>query len=371
MTVRGVRAGAATITVTARDPDGLTAAQSFHVTVEIPNRAPEPVGTIPALTVETGRTATLEVASYFRDPDGDALTYAVASSDTNVAAVGRSGSTVTVRGVRAGTATITVTARDPDGLTAAQTFRVTVETPNRAPEPVGTIRALTIVAGRTETLDVASYFRDPDGDALTYTVVSSDTDVAGVGRSGSTVTVRGVAAGTATITVTARDPDGLTAAQSFTVTVTPPGPDLAFAGVTPVSATLRPGAAVTFTFWIRNQGTVATGATTIRAMRSTNQTISPRDTELGSYSLSPLGAAQDRTFPLTISVDASSTPGTIYIGMCIDPVTDESNTGNNCSEGARLTIAASSSVRDSADGGPSIRIRTFRPGQSMRPAERP
>lgn len=367
LTMVGVADGTATVTVTARDPDGLTAAQSFGVTVETPNRAPETVGTIPNQTVETGRTATLAVSSHFRDPDGDALTYTVASSAPAVISVAISGSTLTMVGVADGTATVTVTARDPDGLEAAQSFRVTVETPNRAPEAAGTIPDRTVVAGRTATLDVASYFRDPDEDALTYTPSSSNADVATATASGSAVTVRGVAAGEATITLTASDPDGLTAAQSFTVSVTPPGPDLAFAGVAPASATLRPGDAATFTFQVRNQGTVASGATVIRAIRSTNPTISPRDTELQSYSLSPLAPSEGHAFPLTISVDASSAPGTIYIGMCIDPVTDESNTRNNCSEGARLTIAASSSVQGPAGGSPSVRIRAFRPASRRVP----
>lgn len=318
-----------------------------------------------------GETATLDVSAYFRDPDGGALTYTAATSAPSVVSASVSGSTLTMVGVADGTATVTVTARDPDGLTAAQSFGVTVETPNRAPEAVGTIPDRTVVAGRTTTLDVASYFRDPDGDALTYTPSSSNADVATATASGSAVTVGGVAAGEATITVTARDPDGLEVAQDFPVAVTPPGPDLAFAGVTPASATLRPGDAATFTFQVRNQGTVASGATVIRAIRSTNPTISRRDTELQSYSLSPLAPSEGHAFPLTISVDASSAPGTIYIGMCIDPVTDESNTRNNCSEGARLTIAASSSVRGSPGGSTSVRIRALRPGQSTHAAERP
>ena len=166
--------------------------------------------------------------------------------------------------------------------------------------------------------------------------------------------------------MTARDPDGGAATQQANIAVTPPAPDLAFTGVSPASATLTPGSSVTFAFRIRNQGTVASSATTIRAMRSPNPIVSDRDTELRSYSLSSLAASQDLTFQLTISVDASTAAGTIYIGMCIDSVGDESNMRNNCSEGARLTITASSRERESASstsvgGGSSIRIRASRP----------
>ena len=224
--ISAVASGTATVTVTARDPDGLTAAQGFEVTVETPNRAPEAVGAIAAQTLAAGSSETVDVSSYFRDPDGDALTYAASSSNAAVATAAVSGAEVAISAVASGTATVTVTARDPDGLTAAQGFEVTVETPNRAPEAVGAIAAQTLAAGSSETVDVSSYFRDPDGDALTYTASSSNAAVATAAVSGAEVAISAVASGTATVTVTARDPDGLTAAQGFQVTVptTPPPP---------------------------------------------------------------------------------------------------------------------------------------------------
>ena len=222
LTMVGVADGTATVTVTARDPDGLTAAQRFQVTVETPNRAPEAVGTIPNQAVATGSAETLNVSSYFRDPDGDALAYEAASSSAAVISVSLSGTTLTMVGVADGTATVTVTARDPGGLTAAQSFRVTVETPNRAPEAVGTIPNQSVDTGASRSIDVTSYFRDPDGDALTYTAASSNAAVAVAAVSGARVTISAVAVGTATVTVTARDPDGLTAAQRFQVTVESP-----------------------------------------------------------------------------------------------------------------------------------------------------
>jgi len=92
------------------------------------NRPPAPVGTISPLRVGLNEgSATVNVSGAFRDPDGDPLTYGVTSSATQVAAVSVSGSQVTVSPVSAGTATIRVTATDPGGLSAAQTFEATVE----------------------------------------------------------------------------------------------------------------------------------------------------------------------------------------------------------------------------------------------------
>ncbi|MDE0355939.1 MAG: Ig-like domain-containing protein, partial [Deltaproteobacteria bacterium] len=151
-------------------------------------------------------------------PDGDALTYtASSSSPANATSSVLSGSLVTVWGLAKGNATVTVTATDPEGLAATQTFRVTV--PNRAPEAVGTIADREVAADATAEVDVSRHFTDPDGDRLTYAAKSSKTHSVGVSVSGSTVTVRGVAKGSATVTVTATDPEGLAATQTFRVTV--------------------------------------------------------------------------------------------------------------------------------------------------------
>ena len=77
------------------------------------------------------------------------------------------------------------------------------------------------VGGVAQTLLVTSAFRDPDGDALTYTAASLNEAVATVTVSGAEVSVQPVAVGTATITVTATDADGseMPVTQSFEVSV--------------------------------------------------------------------------------------------------------------------------------------------------------
>ena len=70
------------------------------------------------------------MGDWFSDPDDDALTYAAASSHEGAVAAIASGDTVWLVPGAAGTATVTVTARDPGGLSAEQTLAVTV-----APSP--------------------------------------------------------------------------------------------------------------------------------------------------------------------------------------------------------------------------------------------
>ena len=163
----------------------------------------------------------MDVAPFFSDPDGDALTYSASSSNTGIATASVSGSTVTVTGVAVGMATVTVTGVAAGGLTASLSASVTVEPANRAPVATGSVPAQSLTAGQSVQVDVAPFFSDPDGDALTYSASSSNTGIATASVSGSTVTVTGVAVGMATVTVTGVAAGGLTASLSASVTVEP------------------------------------------------------------------------------------------------------------------------------------------------------
>ena len=97
------------------------------------NRAPEVARAFAGITINLGEGGPAEWASgelgaNFSDPDGDQLSYAVGSSDESVAVAGISepGPIVMVRGQSVGDATITITARDPGGLTATASFEVVV-----------------------------------------------------------------------------------------------------------------------------------------------------------------------------------------------------------------------------------------------------
>ena len=337
ITVSAVKPGNTSVTVTASDPGGLQAQQSFQVTV--PNRPPVAVGTIPRLTMAPSGRVSIGASAYFTDPDGEPLTYSASSSNSGVATVSVSGATVTIRAVAEGSATITITAQDPGGLTATQRASVTVTQPNRAPRAVGTIPAVTLAPGATAGINASNYFTDPDGDALTYTARSSNTGVARVSVSGATVTITAVAEGSATITITARDPGGLTATQRASVTVeSSAAPDLTFTSVSPTSVTVAPGDNFEVRFTIRNRGDAAAAATTMRLYQSDNATISTSDHEFASNAFAALAAGSSRTVRHTITISSSASPGTTYLGSCLDPVSGESDTDNNCSPSVRVTI---------------------------------
>ena len=215
VTVSAMAPGVATITVTATDPDGLSVSQDFSSTV--PNRAPETTGILPNIEVGVDDESVTDLSGYFSDPDGEVLTYAAVSADTTVATTSVSATDMTVSAIAKGTAAITVTAVDPGGLSVTLSFSVTV--PNRAPELVDSIPGVVVEVGEAVTVEVSDHFADPDGDDLTFTAVSSNRLRASVEASGDRVRVRGLAKGTATISITATDSDGLATTQDFSATV--------------------------------------------------------------------------------------------------------------------------------------------------------
>ncbi len=239
VTVTPTGEGTATVTVTATDPGGLSASQTFAVTVTAGNRPPRPAWTLAPLTLEAGGApVSVVVSGAFVDPDDDRLTYGAASSSPAVASVSVSGGAVTVTPTGEGTATVTVTATDPGGLSASQSFAVTVTAGNRPPESAGTLAPLTLEAGGAPvSVVVSGAFADPDDDRLTYGAASSSPAVASVSVSGGAVTVTPTGEGTATVTVTATDPGGLSASQTLAVRVwTPFTDDPIVPGVTPIRA---------------------------------------------------------------------------------------------------------------------------------------
>ena len=166
-------------------------------TVLEPQNAAPTVGVIAASEVAAGEAVTVDLSSFFGDPDGDELAYEAASSDAAVAVVSVSGSEVSIEGASEGAATVTVTARDPGGLSAEQSFDVVVR---RYVVSLGVadIEPLTAV-GETRQLSVSADHSDGSNQAVDAALVqwlSSDPAVAGVSE--GMVTAAG--AGNATIT---------------------------------------------------------------------------------------------------------------------------------------------------------------------------
>ena len=99
------------------------------------------------------------------------------------------------------------------------------ESSNRSPVAAKAIAPYRLRAGGRagEVALSYPYFEDPDGDPLTYEVVSDDPGIAEAGLSGGVATIAGMAEGTALVTIRATDPEGLRAEQSVQMNVIAPG----------------------------------------------------------------------------------------------------------------------------------------------------
>ena len=191
------------------------------------------------------------------------------------------------------------------------------------------------------TVDVANNFADPDGDALSYAVSSSNSGVAAASISGTVVTVQPVAPGAAMVTVTARDAGGLTASLSFAVTVAG-RPDLV-ASVSPDSVAVAPGGSFDYAVAVRNQGDGAASATRVGTFVSADSVVTTSDEMVGEASDVPaLGPGESASRAASMTVDSSTSPGTVmWVGECVDPVEGESDVDNNCSAALKVVVTGS------------------------------
>ena len=115
-------------------------------------------------------------------------------------------------------------------------------------------------------------------------------------------------------------------------------PDLSVDTPTVDDSSLETGASFTLSATVRNSGDASSASTTLRYYRSSDSTITTGDKEVGTDSVSGLnaGGSGDESIDLT----APSTAGTYYYGACVDSVSGESDTTNNCSGAVTVTVSA-------------------------------
>ena len=120
--------------------------------------------------------------------------------DTGVAGVSVSGTTLSVSGIASGTSAATVTASDPGGLSAAQTFSVDVAAP--APTTIAVMPDSATLTALDDTIRLTADVSDQLGRPIAPTVVwsSGDTSVVTVDSTGLAVAA---GPGEATVTATA------------------------------------------------------------------------------------------------------------------------------------------------------------------------
>ena len=189
----------------------------------------------------------------------------------------------------------------------------------------------------------------------------------------ATVTFEGIAVKTSTLTlsdVVLSDSAGVgSQPQVENGQITRPSvvvnkPDLVVQSPRVSKSTLSPGESFTLSATVRNSGSGGAAATTLRYYRSTNTTISTRDTQVGTDPVSSLSA--NRNSAESITLNAPSTPGTYYYGACVDALANESNSNNNCSTAVTVTVVAPTVNKpDLVVQSPRVSKGTLSPGESF------
>jgi large repetitive protein len=200
-----------TITVRATDPGGASHTRSR--TLSVVNHAPV-VDPLPApATAHPGQPVMFTASA--NDPDGDNVTFTLSSGPAGASIDGHGNFDWTPTWAQLGTRTITIRGTDPGGLSHSRSASINVV--NSAP-------TLSPLANQTATVGEPVMFTasgtDPDGDDLTYSLVSAPSGASIDGDGNFSWTP--AAAGSYLVTVKVSDPGGLYATRSCTITVNDP-----------------------------------------------------------------------------------------------------------------------------------------------------
>lgn len=163
----------------------------FAIAVTSCDNDDEPKG--PELKFNPANVAVAPSATATVTVSGGTAPFTVASSDDKIATAKAENSTITVTGVEEGTATITVT----DAKQIKGKFSVTVKKSAEAGLDFDK-KSVSVAVGKEETVTVK-------GGTKPFTAKAKDTRIATVTVTDDKITIKGVNAGTTSITVTDKD----------------------------------------------------------------------------------------------------------------------------------------------------------------------
>ena len=347
------RVGATSVTIQATDPTRLSATQTFTITVDpasLPNQPPEAVNTIPVQSLTLGSASPpLDASVYFHDPDGGTIFYTAESSNPAVATTQRTGSQLTILPQGIGTATITITAANSDGVSDTQTFTVIVtvnETPTERPTPQGLSNGDAIIVQNTGNggLNIRSApqvrNQNPDNRIGLVYDGAMGTITAGPRESDDGYIwweVQWDASNNRGWSVESIGEIGLLARR-------PPEPvthsfDLEIQPLSVSKQTLDAGESFTLSITIHNNGPGNSPGPALSYYHSLSPGFSPTDPPQlqGTLSVGPLASGESRT--QSIQLVAPSTPKTYYYGAWLAANTGDTYLNNDVATEIAVTVS--------------------------------
>ena len=138
------------------------------------------------------------------------------------------------------------------------------------------------------------------------------------------------------------------------------GTDLLVDTVTVSNNAPAAGASFSLNAAVRNQGNGASSSTTLRYYRSTDATITASDTVVDTGSVSSLDVSESGNE--SVNLTAPATAGTYFYGACVDSVSDEADTTNNCSGAVTVTVRAGAQQPSTCKDGGAVSDAANNPG---------
>lgn len=211
-TPSSAQVGSQAVSVRVTDPAGAAATQDFSIAVQVVNTAPT-ITSSPATAAVAGANYRYDVGA--TDPEGDTLSFALTQAPTGMAIDANGRITWTPAAGQQGAHGVALRVQDPAGLSATQSYTVTVTVGNAAPQITSApITAATVGAAYAYDVNAS----DPNGDTLAYSLTQAPAGMSINAASGVVAwTPSAGQAGSHPVAVRVADPGGLTATQAFTV----------------------------------------------------------------------------------------------------------------------------------------------------------
>ena len=363
------------IQVRARNAQGVSNWSPSATGTTTANQSPvfsEGTSTTRSIAENTGAGQNIGNPVSATDGDNDQITYSLQGRDASAFTVqSNSGQLKTRSGQTYDYETkdrYSVTVRAQDGKGGSATIAVEIiltdenEAPSRPVAPTVTASSNSLSLRWTAPGNTGPAISDYD---VQYRTTGGNfTDWPHTGTNTST-TITGLMANTSyEVQVRATNGEGTgdwsPSGSGTTSSVGANNPDLIVESPSVDNNTLSPEQAFRLSATVRNRGGERSSSTTLRYYLSTDNTISTSDTEVGTDYVSRLNASASSDE--SVRLNAPSSEGTHYYGACVESVTGESDTGNNCSSAVAVTVIGSDLIVES----PSVSNSSPGPGASFR-----
>ncbi|MFM8741593.1 MAG: Ig-like domain-containing protein, partial [Cytophagales bacterium] len=211
----------ANIAINSNDPIKSTVSVPVSMTVTTFINTPPVVSKpISDQLLKVSKTFLVKLDTIFSDVDKQPLVFEASSTNSSIASVTLSGSSLIINAPSPGDVVINVMAKDSFNAQVTTTFKVKVYS-NQAPVVANTIANQNLRMDKTFDINLAQVFADPDGQTLTFSANSSSGTFVSYSLIGSLLKITPKALGSTTFTLRATDTYNEFVTTQFTVTVVP------------------------------------------------------------------------------------------------------------------------------------------------------